>query len=199
MKGDRYIFIYGGTNTKWIQDFALELERVKRHENIKRADVIIEHHQLGKDDPNSVPSFWIGIERKRQNKRHQEAVDCEIQDIARSLFCLKRDPQGWAILTKGSNIKLLGHGEPMYQTLAEFQNWKEKVLEKEGFDVAFKEYYDVKVKEISARQPCSYINVDNCTSSVIATITCPNPTCGRVMEVTSVNYKCCHRDEANSC
>ncbi|XP_061371225.1 protein SIEVE ELEMENT OCCLUSION B-like [Gastrolobium bilobum] len=193
-KGDRYIFIYGGANNKWIQDFTLEMEKIKRNENIKRADVIIEHYLLGKDDPNRVPSFWIGIERKKQNKKHREEVDCEIQRIVKSLFCLKRDPQGWAILSKGGNIKILGHAEPMYQTVAEFQNWKEKVLVKEGFDIAFKEYYDAKVKEISASQPCAIINVDSYSANVIATITCPNPTCGRVMEVTSVNYKCCHGD-----
>ncbi|MED6109771.1 hypothetical protein PIB30_036714 [Stylosanthes scabra] len=195
VQGDRYIFIYGGSNKKWIQDFTVEVEKVKRHESVKRADVVIDKYELG----SSVPTFWIGIERMRQNKKHQDAVDCEIQGIAKSLFCLKRDPEGWAILTKGQNIKLLGHGEAMYRTLAEFQSWKEKVFEKEGFDIAFKEYYDVKVKEIAEREPCSIINVDSSGgSSVIATITCPNPTCGRVMEVTSVNYKCCHRDNHDS-
>ncbi|KAK7268780.1 hypothetical protein RIF29_21489 [Crotalaria pallida] len=200
IKGDRYIFIYGGTNNKWIQDFTMELDQFRRNDDLKRADVIIDHYQLGKDDPNKVPSFWIGIERKKQNKiKHQEVVDCEIQRIANSLFCLKRDPQGWVILSKGCNVKILGHGEAMYLTLNEFQNWKNNLLEKEGlFDIAFKEYYDAKLKEISAREPCSIINVDNYASSVIATITCPNPTCGRVMEVTSVNYKCCHQDAPNT-
>ncbi|KAK7278466.1 hypothetical protein RJT34_23495 [Clitoria ternatea] len=197
VKEDSYIFVYGSANTKWIQDFTLEMEKIKRNETIKRADVMIEHYQLGKVEPNRVPGFWIGIERKKQIKKHQEAVDCEIQEIVKSLFCLKRDPQGWVILSKGYNIKLLGHGEPVYKTVAEFQNWKEKVNEKEGFDIAFKEYYEGMVKEISAREPCEFINVDNYNANVIATITCPNPTCGRVMEVTSVNYKCCHRDAQN--
>ncbi|KAK7344020.1 hypothetical protein VNO77_13219 [Canavalia gladiata] len=197
VREDRYIFIYGGANKKWIQDFDLEMEKIKRHGSIKNADVIIEHYELGKNEANRVPGFWIGIERKKQNKRHQGGVDCEIQEIVKSLFCLKRDPQGWVILSKGYNIKLLGHGEAVYQTVAEFDNWKEKLLEKEGFDIAFKEYYEIKLKEISARQTCEIVNVDNYSSNVIATITCPNPTCGRVMEVTSINYKCCHRDAQN--
>ena len=112
----------------------------------------------------------------------------------KSLLCLKQDVQGWVLLSKGSNVKILGHGEPMYQTLADFEIWKEKVFEKEGFDIAFKEYYESKLKDLPAPQPCAYMNIDNYTSNVIATITCPNTTCGRVMEVTSVNYKCCHRD-----
>ncbi|KAK7278464.1 hypothetical protein RJT34_23493 [Clitoria ternatea] len=193
VKGDRYIFIYGGSDKKWIQDFTLAVEKTRRDPTILRADAIIEHYQLGKEDPKIVPRFWIEIESKKL-KKHKDALDCEIQDIVKSLLCLKQDPQGWVILTKGSNVKLLGHGEPMYQTLADFEIWKDKVLQKEGFDIAFKEYYETKLKEIYAREPCAYLNVDNNSANVLATITCPNPTCGRVMEVTSVNYKCCHRD-----
>ncbi|XP_027365787.1 protein SIEVE ELEMENT OCCLUSION B-like [Abrus precatorius] len=197
VKGDRYIFIYGGSDKKWIQDFTLAVEKTKRHATISRADAIIDHYQLGRNDPKVVPRFWIEIESKKL-KKHKDALDCEIQEIVKSLLCLKQDPQGWAILTKGSNVKLLGHGEPMYQTLAEFEIWKDKVLQKEGFDIAFKEYYEAKLKEIYDRQPCAYMNVDNNTANVVATITCPNPTCGRVMEVTSVSYKCCHRDAPNT-
>ncbi|KAK7345946.1 hypothetical protein VNO77_16562 [Canavalia gladiata] len=198
VKGDRYIFIFGGNDSKWIHDFTLAVDKVKRHETIKRADAIIDYYQLGKDDPKKVPRFWIGIESKRQ-KKHYEKLDCEIQEIVKSLLCLKQDIQGWAILSKGSNVKILGHGEPMYQTLAEFELWKENVLVKEGFDIAFKEYYETKLKDLPATpQPCAFMNVDNYTSNVLATITCPNASCGRVMEVTSVNYKCCHRDASDT-
>ncbi|PNX95445.1 sieve element-occluding protein, partial [Trifolium pratense] len=196
VKGDRYIFIYGGGDKKWIQDFTMALEKTKRHEAILRADAIIEHYHIGKDDPKIVPRFWIEIESKTL-KKHQDALDCKIQDIVKSLLCLKQDPQGWVILTKGYNVKLLGHGEPMYQTLADFDIWKDKVLQKEGFDIAFKEHYETKIKETYVKQPCAIINVDNnINGNVIATISCPNPTCGREMEVSSVNYKCCHRDHA---
>ncbi|XP_061371227.1 protein SIEVE ELEMENT OCCLUSION B-like [Gastrolobium bilobum] len=196
VKGDRYIFIYGGVDNKWIQDFTMAVEKTKRHETILRADAIIEHYQLGKNDSKIIPRFWIEIESKKL-KKHNNPLDCEIQEIVKSLLCLKQDPQGWAILAKGHNIKLLGHGEPMYQTLADFELWQDKVLQKEGFDIAFKEYYDTKHKEVYAGQPCAYLNVDNYPANVIATITCPNPTCGRVMEVTSVYYKCCHGDAPN--
>lgn len=194
VKGDRYIFIYGGADKKWVQDFTMAVEKTKRHETVLRADVMIEHYHLGKDEPKIVPRFWIEIESKRLKKHHQDPLDCEIQDIVKSLLCLKQDPQGWAILTKGYNVKLLGHGEPMYETLKDLEIWKDKVLQKEGFDIAFKEYYDTKLKDMIARQPCEFLNVGNENANVIATITCPNPTCGRVMDVTSVHYKCCHND-----
>ncbi|KAK7278465.1 hypothetical protein RJT34_23494 [Clitoria ternatea] len=194
---DRYVFIYGGNDSKWIRDFTVAIGKIKKHERIRNVDVMIEHYQLGKENPDKVPYFWIGIDGKKQHKC-KDKVDCEIQEVVKSLLCLKQDPQGWVLLSKGKNIKLLGHGEPMYQAVADFDIWKEKVLEKEGFDVALKEYYDAKLMEISARNPCA-IFTDNYASNILATITCPNPTCGRVMEVTSVNYKCCHRDDPNSC
>ncbi|KAK7393754.1 hypothetical protein VNO78_22318 [Psophocarpus tetragonolobus] len=189
VKGDRYIFIYGGSE-KWTREFAMAVDKIKKHETIKRADAIIEYHHLGKDDPKIVPRFWIGIEGKRQ-KKHSDKLDCEIQEIAKSLLCLKQDTQGWAILSKGSNVRILGHGQPMYQTVADFEKWKDRVLVKEGFDIAFQEYYDTK-RDLPAPQPCEFN-----TSDVLATITCPNASCGRVMEVTSVNYKCCHGDVAH--
>ncbi|WVY98507.1 hypothetical protein V8G54_030658 [Vigna mungo] len=192
--GDRYIFIYGGADKKWIQDFAVAVEKTKGHAAILNTDTIIDQYELGKDDPRVVPRFWIEIERKRL-KKHKDAVDCEIQKIVRTLLCLKQDQQGWAILTKGSNVRVLGHGEPMRQTLVEFDAWKDKVFQKEGFDVAFDEYYKIKLNEIYARQQCAIVKNN---ADVLVTITCPNPTCGRVMEVTSVNYKCCHRDAPNS-
>ncbi|KAK7268781.1 hypothetical protein RIF29_21490 [Crotalaria pallida] len=189
---DHYIFIYGGNDIKWIKDFSTAIGNIKKNEYINGYDLTIRRHQLGRDNPDKVPYFWIGIDSKKPKKKCQGNLDCEIQKAVESLLCLKKDPSGWVLLSKGHNVKLLGHGEPMLQTVVDFNKWKENVLEKESFDVAFKEYYDSVVKAISAR-------CDNYVSDVLATITCPNPTCGRVMEVTSVNYSCCHRDNPNSC
>ncbi|KAG5078713.1 hypothetical protein JHK86_002778 [Glycine max] len=52
--------------------------------------------------------------------------------------------------------------------------WKERVLLKEGFDIAFQEYYDTQ-RDLPAPQPCEFNTLD-----VLATITCPNASCGRV-------------------
>ncbi|XP_004491932.1 protein SIEVE ELEMENT OCCLUSION B-like [Cicer arietinum] len=194
MKRDSYIFIYGGNDTKWIQDFTTAIGSIKRNQNIKNIDVSIDYYQLGKHNPAKIPYFWIGIDGRKQNKTCQDKVDCEIQEAVKSLLCLKQDPLGWVLLSKGYHVTLLGHGEPMYQTVADFEKWKNNVVEKESFDIAFKEYYSIKLQEISSSVSCAYNS-----SNVLATISCPNPTCGRVMEVTSVNYRCCHRDDPNSC
>ncbi|MED6109770.1 hypothetical protein PIB30_036713 [Stylosanthes scabra] len=198
---EKYTFIYGGSES-WVQNFTSEVRKLQKNKDIEAADVEIDYRELlgkGSRSMNDVHSFWVSVERKCQkSKQHKDGgLNCEIQEIARNLLCLKRDPQGWVIFTKGRNVKLFAHGEAMYQTLCEFQNWKDKIVVKEGFDIPLKEYYRIKEKEISDRQqPCSSFTN---SSNVIATITCPNPTCGRVMEVTSVNYKCCHRDDSNYC
>lgn len=185
-----YAFIYGGNDSSWVQNFKIAIGKIEKHV-INNVDINIEPYQLGESNPDNVPSFWIGLDGKKKNKGCKDKVDCEIQEVVRTLLCLKQDPSGWVVLGRGRNLKILGHAEPMYQTVLDFDKWKSKVLEKETFDVAFKEYYDV-VKEKYASLPYDH------TSSVLATITCPNPLCGRVMEVTSINYRCCH-GSANSC
>lgn len=185
-----YVFIYGGNDSSWVQNFKIAIGKIEKHV-INNVDINIEPYQLGESNPDNVPSFWIGLDGKKKNKGCKDKVDCEIQEVVRTLLCLKQDPSGWVVLGRGRNLKILGHAEPMYQTVLDFEKWKNKVLEKETFDVAFKEYYDV-VKEKYASLPYDH------TSSVLATITCPNPLCGRVMEVTSINYRCCH-GSANSC
>jgi len=184
------VFIYGGNDSNWVQNMKNAIGKIEKHE-INNVDVNIERYQLGEHNPDHVPSFWIGLDGKKKNKECKGRVDCEIQEVVRTLLCLKQDPLGWVVLSRGRNLKLLGHGEPMYQTVLEFEKWKNTVLEKETFDVAFNEHYDV-VKERYGSRPYDH------TSSVLATITCPNSSCGRVMELTSIQYRCCH-GSANSC
>lgn len=46
--GDTFIFIYGGTDPKWTHDFALAIEKIKRHEITRKADAVIEHFHFEK-------------------------------------------------------------------------------------------------------------------------------------------------------
>nr|KYP60833.1 hypothetical protein KK1_023247 [Cajanus cajan] len=186
-----YVFIYGGNDSTWVQNFSAAIAKINKSENIKNADFNIERYQLGEGNPDSVPCFWIGIDGKKQNRECKDRMDCEIQEVVKTFLCLKQDPLGWVLLSRGRNLKILGHAEPMYQTVVDFEKWKYKVLEKETFDLAFKEYYDT-VKERYVHRPYNY------SSNVLATITCPNPMCGRVMNVTSVSYRCCH-GSGNGC
>ncbi|KAK7401162.1 hypothetical protein VNO78_12481 [Psophocarpus tetragonolobus] len=199
---DCYLFIYGGTNTKWIQEFTTVIGTLKKEiEDIKlHTDLItftIESYQLGKENPKLVPHFWIGIESLLTSKKpykmkggERGQQDFATSEIKRLLF-LKQDPKGWVILSKGHNVKLLGHGEAMSRTIKEFDSWREK-LHGVSFDVALKEYYEgIKDKDSSKKCEENVISYGYPTD-IVERIPCPKKDCRRPMEVTSVNYKCCH-------
>ena len=189
IKGDTFIFIYGGTDPKWTHDFALAIEKIKRHEITRKADAVIEHFHFGKEDKRIVPRFWIGIESLFANMLQKKHKDPTIDEI-KSLLCLKQEQPGWVLLSKGPNVKLLGRGDQMYATAVDFEIWKEKVLEKAGFDVAFKEYYERKRREYPVA--CANMQLANYPADILESIYCPDSNCGRSMEIASVSYKCCH-------
>ncbi|WJX10663.1 hypothetical protein P8452_01356 [Trifolium repens] len=189
IKGDTFIFIYGGTDPKWTQDFALAIEKIKRHEIIRKADAIIEHYHFGKEDRRIVPRFWVGIESLFANMILKKHKDPTIDEI-KSLLCLKQEQPGWVLLSKGPNVKLLGRGDQMLATAVDFDIWKEKVLEKAGFDVAFKEHYEKKQREFPVA--CANMQLANYPADILDPIYCPDSKCGRSMEIASVSYKCCH-------
>lgn len=83
----------------------------------------------------------------------------------------------------------------MLATAADFEIWKEKVLEKAGFDVAFKEYYEQKRRNYP--QECSNMQLANYPADILHPINCPDAACGRSMEIASVSYKCCHGQTAH--
>ncbi|KAI5397354.1 hypothetical protein KIW84_063245, partial [Lathyrus oleraceus] len=189
IKGDTFIFIYGGTDPKWTNDFSLAVEKIRRHEIIRKADAVIEQYHFGKEDKRIVPRFWIGIESLFANMIQKKHKDPTIDEI-KSLLCLKQDQPGWVLLSKGPNVKLLGRGDQMLATAIDFEIWKEKVLEKAGFDVAFKEYYERKRRDFPVA--CANMQLANYPADILDPIYCPDSSCGRSMEIASVSYKCCH-------
>ena len=195
---DCYIFIFGGTDSKWIQEFSTAVDTLKRQiETIMQLDITIESYPLGKDDPKVVPRFWIAIDSllasRKQMKGGEGVMDFATREMKRLLF-LKQDRRGWVILSKGSNVKLLGQGEAMYSTVKEFEKWHARLVQEVSFDVAFKEYYE-RCKGKDGPRKCEHSEITNYPTDILARIPCPNVDCGRAMEVTSVNYMCCHGHE----
>jgi len=180
----------------WIQEFTSAIEKLKRDvETISlQIDITIDSYQMGREDPKIVPHFWIAIEsllasreQKRVKGEDEGVQDFATIEIMRLLF-LKQDPKGWAILSKGKNVKLLGHGESMSRTVEDFRLWHVRLNEEVNFDEAFKEYYERTMVKIIP-QICEHIEISNHPSDVLAHIPCQ---CGRPMEVASVNYRCFH-------
>ncbi|TKY50031.1 SIEVE ELEMENT OCCLUSION B protein [Spatholobus suberectus] len=197
IKRDCYIFIYGGTNTKWIQDFTTAVEKLRKNETLNLEETTIVPYPLGRESPKIVPRFWITIDnllasRKLPRRGGEQVQDSTTKEIQRLLF-LKQDPHGWAVLSKGSHVKLLGHGEAMLRTVNDFEGWKEKLHQEVSFDVAFKDYYE-KCKVKSLPHKCEHREFANYPTDILAHIPCPNK-CGHEMEVASVKYMCCHGRE----
>ncbi|KAL2977339.1 hypothetical protein AAZX31_13G061100 [Glycine max] len=194
IKRDSYIFIYGGTNTKWIQDFTTAVEKLEKNETLtQEEETTIESYSLGRDNPKIVPRFWIAIDnllasRKLTKRGGEQVQDSTTREIQKLMF-LKQDPLGWAILTKGSHVKLLGHGDAMLKTVSDFYAWKGTLNNEVGFDVAFKDYYE-KFKFKSVPHKCEHREFANYPADILAHIPCPNK-CGHEMEVSSVKYMCC--------
>lgn len=180
-----------------MQEFSIAVEKIRRHEIIKKAEAVIEHYPLAKEDSTIVPSFWRGIGNLlsimnqkthkdptiMNEKTHNEQTIYEIESLIR----LKHS---WVLMSKGPNVKLLGRGDRMLATAVDFEIWKEKVLEKAGFDVAFKEYYDRRGGEFPD-DDCAVLQLENYPADTCGPIYCPDQ-CGRYMEIASVSYKCCH-------
>ncbi|KAH1215901.1 Protein SIEVE ELEMENT OCCLUSION B [Glycine max] len=194
IKRDSYIFIYGGTNTKWIQDFTTAVEKLEKNETLtQEEETTIESYSLGRDNPKIVPRFRIAIDnllasRKLTKRGGEQVQDSTTREIQKLMF-LKQDPLGWAILTKGSHVKLLGHGDAMLKTVSDFYAWKGTLNNEVGFDVAFKDYYE-KFKFKSVPHKCEHREFANYPADILAHIPCPNK-CGHEMEVSSVKYMCC--------
>ncbi|GAU47934.1 hypothetical protein TSUD_14040 [Trifolium subterraneum] len=189
IKGNTFIFISGGTDSKWTQDLALAIEKIKRQEIIRKADVVIEHYHFGKEDKRIVARFWIGIESLFVNMIQKKSKDPALDQI-KSLLCLNVDD--WVLLSKGPNVKLLDRGDLMLATAVEFDIWKEKVFKKAGFDVAFKEYYERKKQQQLESCSADKYPADSYPGDILDPIYGPDTKCGNSMEIASVSYKCCH-------
>jgi len=190
---DCYLLIYGGSDKKWVEELTTGMEAVKKEVEKTNLDsnITIESFELGKEDTKAVPRFWIAIDSLLTSRKVEVKNEFATNEIKRLLF-LKQDPKGWAILSKGKNVRLLGHGEAMCRTVKEFDTWREK-LSSVSFDVAFTDHYrGIKDKDGSKKCEENVICYGHSTD-IVERITCPKKDCRRPMEVTSVNFKCCHQ------
>ncbi|CAJ1976485.1 unnamed protein product [Sphenostylis stenocarpa] len=91
-----YVFIYGG-NDKLIQNLSNAIRDLE-DEMMKNVNMNIENYQLGNDNPDDVPYFWMGINRKKQ-KESKNRVDSEVEVVVDTLLSFKEDKLGWVLLS----------------------------------------------------------------------------------------------------
>lgn len=155
---------------------------------LKEKKILIELFHVEKENKSIFSSFWSGIESLFVTKVHK-TVDDDVTKEVQKMLSYKNE-SGWALLSKGSEVILTGHGSTILRTVAEFEKWKEVVVSK-GFEWSFKGYHE---KVAKTHHRCSYVEIPDVAGKLPERIGCPE--CPKTMEIF-ITYKCCH-DEATA-
>ncbi|GKV37153.1 hypothetical protein SLEP1_g45214 [Rubroshorea leprosula] len=205
-KEGKYIFLFGGDDVEWVRKFAntaknvaqtaripLEMAYVgksSKKEAVRRVTATINVEKLSYfwQDPAMVWFFWIRLESMLLSKIQLGRADDQDPMMQEIKKLLSYDKMGsWAILCKGSNAVVNGHGTTVLPALLEYDIWKDQVAVK-GFDLAFKDHHG-KLHDIA--QPCCRFEFPMAAGRIPEGMKCPE--CNRMME-KHITFLCCHDD-----
>ncbi|TXG49923.1 hypothetical protein EZV62_025798 [Acer yangbiense] len=161
-----------------------------KREQVRRvvAAITVEKLSYYWEDLTMVWFFWTRLESMLFSKiqlGRADDMDPMIQEI-KKLISYDRDG-GWALLSKGSQIVVNGHGTTVLPALLEYDMWKDHVLTK-GFDKSLKDHHD---KLYSIAHPCCRFEFSTHGGRIPESMKCPE--CQRVMEKFTT-FCCCHDD-----
>ncbi|GLU02146.1 hypothetical protein SLE2022_194120 [Rubroshorea leprosula] len=205
-KDGKYIFLYGGDDVEWVRKFTTTAKNValaarvplemayvgkgSKKELVRRvtATITVEKLSYSWQDPTMVWFFWTRLESMLFSKIQlgkADDLDPMMQEIKK---VLSYDKEGsWAILCKGSNVVVNGHGTTVLPALLEYDLWKEQVAVK-GFDIAFRDHHG-KLHDIA--HPCCRFEFPMAAGRIPEGMKCPE--CNRMME-KHITFICCHDD-----
>ncbi|GAB4845685.1 hypothetical protein Ancab_039088 [Ancistrocladus abbreviatus] len=160
IRDGKYIFVFGGDDIDWLRNFIRQARSVADSAGIdlkmlyvgkshaKRDAVSKVTAALMADDkchcwpePTTVWFFWQRIESMLLSKMQLEQADNHADIITqeiKKLLSYDRGPGGWALLSKGSTVLLLGHGSTVYEALRQHETIWRKEVPLVGFDNAFR-------------------------------------------------------------
>ncbi|KAF5961607.1 hypothetical protein HYC85_002816 [Camellia sinensis] len=137
--------------------------------------------------------FWTRLESMLFSKIQLGRVDDYdpmMQEIKKLLSYDKSG--GWAVLCRGSEVVVNGHGTTVLPTLVEYEDiWKINVPTN-GFDKSFKDHHD---KLHGITHPCCRFEFPSVAGRIPESMKCPE--CLRVME-KHITFICCHDDSATT-
>ncbi|KAJ8749931.1 hypothetical protein K2173_013846 [Erythroxylum novogranatense] len=195
IKEGKYIFLYGGDDVEWVRKFTnsaravaqaarIPLEMVyvgksSKREQVRRVITTITVEKLSYywQDLTMTWFFWTRLEGMLFSKIQlgkADDHDVVMQEIKKLLSYDKEG--GWAVLSKGSDIVVNGHGTTILPTLVEYDTWKEHISEK-GFDASFRDHHD---KLHGIAHPCCRFEFPITAGRIPETMSCPE--CQRGME-----------------
>ncbi|XP_028782760.1 protein SIEVE ELEMENT OCCLUSION B [Neltuma alba] len=184
-KEEKYIFFYGGHDKDWVQQFTKYATAMANDALLKEKKISIEIFHVEKEDKNIFSRFWSGIESLFVTKVHKTEDDDVTKEVQKMLSY--KNETGWALLSKGSEVILTGHGTTVLKTVAEYEKWKELVKSK-GFEGSFRDYHE---KAVRLLHRCSHLEIPNVAGKLPERIRCPE--CPKTMEIF-ITYKCCHEE-----
>ncbi|GKV07834.1 hypothetical protein SLEP1_g19546 [Rubroshorea leprosula] len=205
-KDGKYIFLYGGDDVEWVRKFTTTAKNValaarvplemayvgkgSKKELVRRATATITVEKLSYcwQDPTMVWFFWTRLESMLFSKIQLGKADDQDPMMQEIKKVLSYDKEGsWAILCKGSNVVVNGHGTTVLPALLEYDLWKEQVAIK-GFDIAFRDHHG-KLHDIA--HPCCRFEFPMAAGRIPEGMKCPE--CNRMME-KHITFICCHDD-----
>ncbi|KAE8007861.1 hypothetical protein FH972_004423 [Carpinus fangiana] len=130
---EKYEFLCGGKDNRWIEQFSEKVNVVAEDPFIKQAYISIELSCIGKGYKQQ--PFW-----KRTKTPKKTESNLGNQEIQKLLLSFKNESR-WAVLTKWSTRVVSDHGMTIMKVLDAFEEWRVNVP-KRGFEICFKEYHD---------------------------------------------------------
>ncbi|CAL5370178.1 unnamed protein product [Camellia sinensis] len=210
VRDGKYIFLYGGDDLEWIRRFTTRATAVARdarillemvyvgnsskREQVRRVIQTVNNDKMGVawQEP-MIWFFWTRLESMLFSKIQLGRVDDYdpmMQEIKKLLSYDKSG--GWAVLCRGSEVVVNGHGTTVLPTLVEYEDiWKINVPTN-GFDKLFKDHHD-KLHRIT--HPCCRFEFPSVAGRIPESVKCPE--CLRVME-KHIIFICCHDESATT-
>ena len=183
--GQRYIFVYGGTDEVQVKKFKELMERINR-------DMIsLSQGRLASIVHIEIPeASWDDINKNFQYKiLNRNDEDDDVLFEMEMLLAMKNE-KSWALFSKGVEVLVVDYNPLIYDTLEEFENWKIDILE-QGFEKAFIDYYHKKRSKEFTRH-CYHFQLEN-FSITPQNLICPEPACRLKMKTKSIQYECYHK------
>lgn len=201
--------MFGGDDPEWVRRFVKEARRVatatqiplemvyvgksnKREQVQKIIDTIIRDKLNTQywSEQSMIWFFWTRLQSMLFSKLQLKQTDDDDHVMQEIKKLLSYDKQGgWIVLARGSHIVVNGHATTGLQTLVEYDAvWKE-LADRDGFEPAFKNHYDMVHSIVS---PCCRFEFSHSMGRIPERLTCPE--CRRNMHVLTT-FQCCHDEK----
>lgn len=200
----KYIFLYGGDDIEWIRRFTstarnmaqaarIPLEMVYvgksagKRDKVRQMINIIDTEKLSHTWQDlMIWFFWTRLESMLFSKIQLGRLDDHdpmMQEIKKLLSYAKNG--GWAVLSRGSEVFVNGHGTTVVPAMSEYDTWEEHVPTK-GFEGSLRDHHNMLH---GASHPCCRFEFPSGAGRIPEHVKCPE--CLRQMDKYTT-FICCH-------